>query len=150
MDIEVVYNTLTIDRDHTPFMVLKELNGSRTLRIAVSGYDANRLAITGLKLLKIETHELSNAVIKALGATIERIDMKFQSKKMVVCYIVLHHGKQTTSIEARPGEAIALAIANDTPIFAEEKLFFSQKDTISLKERLRAMSTLDFGHALLH
>ena len=145
--IKVEYIDLSADSS-TPLMQLRELNSARSIHVAVSDYDANRLALHGFKVLKIGTDGIAEALIKSLPATIMEVVFRLQSEKTVKCHIAIAHKGKTQVLEARPGEAVLLALKFEAPIIVEEELFYAKNDGITLKERLRDMSTIEFGHTV--
>ena len=147
--IEVNYIDLSSDNE-TPLMQLREVSSNRSVHVAVSDYDANRLALYNFKVLKITTDGIAESFIKAIKATIVEVQFYLQNSKMVQCKIALFHKGETVTFEARPGEAVLLALRFEAPIVVEEGLFYAKSDGITLKERLRAMSTTEFGHTLFH
>ena len=149
MLIPLEFVNIIADNENAPLMLLKEESGSRTIHISVNGYDANRLALVAFQKAINSTKDLITSLLDALEGTLEKIILEHQDKQVITCKLVFRQNKKLITLEARPGEAIALALSHEAPIYAHEKLFFAQRDTISLKERLRAMSTTDFGHALL-
>ena len=145
--ISVTYIDLSADRS-TPLMQLREENTTRSIHIAVSDYDANRLALQGFKFITIKTDGVAETLIKALKATVVEVVFTLETTQTVKCSIAIALDGKISKIDARPGEAVLLALKFDAPILVEEELFYAKNDTITLKERLRSMSTIDFGHAI--
>ena len=147
--IQVTYIDLSADNT-TPLMQLKEVGGSRSIHIAVSDYDANRLALHSFKLLKFRTDGVAESLIKTLGVKLVKVQFFLQSPQKVHCEVVVAQGAQHHTLEVRPGEAVLLALKFQADILVEESLFYTHNDAISLRDRLRALSTVEFGHAVSH
>lgn len=67
-----------------------------------------------------QTHELLDAVIMALGYTLDRIEITDLRDHTFFASIVLAKGSESHEIDARPSDAIALGAATDAPIFVAE------------------------------
>lgn len=70
------------------------------------------------------THELANNMVHALGGQIGRvvIDKAEGSTFFATIYVRCSNG-MFTRVDARPSDAIALAIRADVPLFVEEEVF---------------------------
>jgi len=105
-----------------PVIVLRELHGERVLPIWVGIFEANaiQLQMEGVQTPRPMTHDLLKAIIDELGGHLERI---------VVCdlrdntfYATLHvlSPSGPRVVDARPSDAIALALRTGARIFVEE------------------------------
>lgn len=105
-----------------PIIVLREVTGQRVLPIWVGVFEANAIAlqVENVQTPRPMTHDLLRTVIAELGGHVERI---------VVCelkentfYAVLHvrSASGLHAIDARPSDAIALALRAGSRIFVEE------------------------------
>lgn len=103
-------------------LILLEAEGSRRLPIIIGAYEAQAIALEmeQIKPPRPMTHDLTMQVITELGGQIE--------------YVVVHHLKEGTyyanisingpisrhEIDARPSDAIALALRFSCPIYVDE------------------------------
>ena len=105
-----------------PIIVLREVEGQRVLPIWVGVFEANAIAlqVENVQTPRPMTHDLLKAVIDQLGGRVERI---------VVCelkentfYATLHilSAKGLVEVDARPSDAIALALRSGARIFVDE------------------------------
>ncbi len=143
--IPVTFTTLTMDETNSPLMVLRDDKGARELRIAISGFDANRLAITSFQLVKASVIDLSNNLIEAFGGRLEQVRLEYKDRKYVICTLVIETPHGTVTSEARSGDGVVLAMLNEVPIVADENLFFVNQKKPSVKKRVKAINTDQFG-----
>ncbi|MBK98048.1 MAG: hypothetical protein CL672_04560 [Balneola sp.] len=103
-------------------LILMEVEGSRRLPIIIGAYEAQAIALEmeQIKPPRPMTHDLIMQIITELGGQIE--------------YVVVHHLKEGTyyanisikgpisyhEIDARPSDAIALAVRFSCPIYVDE------------------------------
>jgi len=145
MFIPVEYVSLQHDGSGSPVALLREVNGSRELRMAVGINDASQIAVLSFAPAQGLLGDLAQDIITALGATLSLLRVVPEKERVVKCQMFLEQNGRMVQLNPRPGEAIILAILNDAPISIDEKLFSIKQETISLKERIRSRSTTDFG-----
>lgn len=68
------------------------------------------------------THDLMKIVIERLGATVERITIDDLWQDTFYAKISLTHGAETIDIDARPSDAIAIALRFHAPIYVAESV----------------------------
>jgi bifunctional DNase/RNase len=123
MQIEMTIKGLMIDPvTSTPIVVLRDLEGQRVLPIWVGVFEANAIAvqIENVTLPRPMTHDLLRNVISDLHAEVERIvvnDLRDNTFFAIIQLIV--QGERVT-VDARPSDAIALALRARAPIFVED------------------------------
>lgn len=140
--IPVQFSQLNSSENGTPFVELNEEQGDRSVRVAVNGYDANRLAITSFKMLEISVTDLSSTIIKSLGAQLESVKIEFKGKKHIACYLIIKTERKSHQvIECRVGEGVFLSITDNAPLLVEEALFTQDEELFSLKNRIRKLQT---------
>ncbi len=145
MYIPVEFVSLQHDHSGSPVALLREINGSRELRMSVSLNDASQIAVLSFAPAEGLIGDLSQDIITALGATLSLIRVVPEKARIVKCEMFLEHEGKMVQLAPRPGEAIVLAILNDASISVDDSLFVFRKDKPSLKERIRKRSTTDFG-----
>ena len=112
-----------------PVIVLREIHGQRVLPIWVGVFEANaiQLQMEGVQTPRPMTHDLLKTVIEELGGHVERV---------VVCdlrdntfYATLHvlSPSGPRMLDARPSDAIALALRSGARIFVEEAVIQSAR-----------------------
>jgi len=101
-------------------VVLKEKEGNRYLPIWIGPQEANAIA---MKLQDIDTprpmtHDLLASVFRALEARVLRVVVNNLADDTFFAAIVVRQDSRQVEIDARPSDAIALAVRLDVPIFA--------------------------------
>lgn len=123
MQIEMTIKGLMVDPiTNTPIVVLRDADGQRALPIWVGIFEANAIAlqIENVATPRPMTHDLLRNVIEDLKATVERIVVCDVHDNTYYALIYVNREGQTMAIDARPSDAIALALRTRAPIFVEE------------------------------
>lgn len=126
MLIEVKVGALIMDpNSNTPIVVLKGINDDAILPIWVGAYEANAIALEIEKIVpqRPMTHDLLRNIITQMGCQVEKISVTelIDNTFYAVIEISDKEGK-ITSLDARPSDAIALALRTDCPIFVAQKV----------------------------
>ena len=103
-------------------LLLKETYGVRRLPIIIGSFEAQSIALEmeGIKPPRPLTHDLLKNVIDHLGATIAEViidelrDNTFYAKIKLDVSTLIHE------IDARPSDAIALAVRTGTPLYVSD------------------------------
>jgi bifunctional DNase/RNase len=105
-------------------IVLREKEGERTFPIIIGIYEAAAIdrEIKGVALQRPLTHDLLKNVIENLGAKLERIVISDLKDNTFFATLVIQRNGATIEVDARPSDAIALAVRAQAPIYAEEKV----------------------------
>ena len=107
----------TADRQ---YILLAEKDGTRTLTIVIGWTEVQAVDrfVKGARPLRPLTHELMVALLEALGATLERVDVTELREGTFYAMVRLTRADGTTvEVDARPSDALALAMALKKPIF---------------------------------
>jgi uncharacterized protein len=138
MEIEVKIRGLMMDPSSgTPIIILKDLNSETMLPIWVGAYEANAIA---LEIEKISpqrpmTHDLLRNVILEMGANVERVVVtELRDNTFFAMIIMKDRGGDSLMIDARPSDAIALALRVDCPIFVNEEVIQASRNTVTSGE----------------
>lgn len=127
MLIEVKVGALIMDpNSNTPIVVLKGVEGETILPIWVGAYEANAIALEIEKMVpqRPMTHDLLRNIIVETGYTVERVIVTDLHDNTFYASIELVNGKtgEKIAMDARPSDAIALALRADCPIFIAQKV----------------------------
>lgn len=68
------------------------------------------------------THDLLDAVVRELGGKLIKIHVDDLKGSTFVGMIFIQQGKRLISVDARPSDAIALAVGNRLPIYVSQKV----------------------------
>lgn len=130
MQIEMTISGLMVDPiTNTPIVILRDDGGQRVLPIWVGIYEANAIAlqIENVATPRPMTHDLLRNIIEDFKATVERIVVSEVQDTTYYALIYLNRGGETVAIDARPSDAIALALRTRAPIFVEETVIEQAK-----------------------
>ena len=130
MQVEMSIKGLMVDPvTSMPIVMLHESDGARVLPIWVGVFEANAIAlqIENITTPRPMTHDLLRNVIHDLRGNVEKVVVS--DLKDNTFYAVLHImiDDQIVVIDARPSDAIALALRVRAPIFAEDAVIDGAK-----------------------
>jgi bifunctional DNase/RNase len=130
MQIEMTIKGLMVDPiTNMPIVILRDAAGDRVLPIWVGIFEANAIAlqIENIATPRPMTHDLLRNVIQDLKAAVQKIVVSDLQENTFYAVIYLAVGAQTVAIDARPSDAIALALRTRAPIFVEETVIENAK-----------------------
>ena len=130
MDIEVRIRGLMMDpATNMPIVVLKDVASDTVMPIWVGIFEANAIAIEIEKVAapRPMTHDLTRNLIRHLNARLERIVITELKDDTFLAVLWLLQGDERVTIDARPSDAIALALRADCPIYVSEQVMQSSK-----------------------
>ena len=137
-----------------PIIILKSDDEKNILPIWVGIFEANAIA---LKIEKIDTprpmtHDLLKNIIQELSFSVKEIIISELKDSTFYALINLELNGKTHYIDARPSDAIALALRTEAPILVEEEVIeqaksldFSAEDSERLKSWFENLSKDDMG-----
>lgn len=139
MQIEMAIKGLMVDPiTNMPIVVLREIDGERVLPIWVGVFEANAIAlqVENVQTPRPMTHDLLSNVIADLGAQVERVvvsDLR-ENTFYAILHVTAPNGPVT--IDARPSDAIALALRTRSRIFVEEDVISSARSIETAHENV--------------
>jgi bifunctional DNase/RNase len=125
MQIEMNIKGLMIDPiTNMPIIILRDKEGQRVLPIWVGVFEANAIAlqIENVTTPRPMTHDLLKNVISDLRGRIDKIVVSDLKENTFFALIYLSVAGEVMAVDARPSDAIALALRARAPIFVEEKV----------------------------
>ena len=126
MLVEVKIGALIMDpNSNTPIVVLKSIESETILPIWVGAFEANAIALEIEKIVpqRPMTHDLLRNLIIETGHRVNRVVINDLRDNTFYALIELVNDEgNVTSLDARPSDAIALALRLDCPIFVEQKV----------------------------
>ena len=130
MQIEMSIKGLMVDPvTNMPIVILRDSDGKRILPIWVGVFEANAIAlqIENVSTPRPMTHDLLRNVIQDLNGDVQKIVVS--DLRDNTFYAVLHVvvAGEMVMIDARPSDAIALALRVRAPIFAEDAVIDNAK-----------------------
>jgi uncharacterized protein len=130
MDIEVRIRGLMMDPStNMPIIVLKDIASDTVMPIWVGIFEANAIAIEIEKLAapRPMTHDLMKNLMGYLNASLERVVITEIKDDTFHALLWLKQGEELICADARPSDAIALALRGDCPIFVSENVMQTAK-----------------------
>ena len=103
-------------------VILKEKMAERFLPIWIGPAEADAIAVKlqGVTVPRPLTHDLLRSVIDTLGVTVNSIIVCDLKNDTFYAKIILNVDGGQMEIDARPSDALALAVRADVPIYADE------------------------------
>jgi len=157
MQIEMTIKGLMVDPiTNMPIIILRDKEGQRVLPIWVGVFEANAIAlqIENVTTPRPMTHDLLRNVIQDLRARIDKIVVSDLKENTFYALIYLTVNGDVVAIDARPSDAIALALRARAPIFVEERVIDHAKhsdlapekgETERLQKWLESLDPDDMG-----
>ncbi len=162
MLIEMKVSGLTIDPiTNTPIVILKDLQEKKAIPIWIGLFEASAIAteLEKITFSRPMTHDLMHNILKSISIEITRIEICDLKNNTFFANIHLLREGQNFVIDARPSDAIALALRAGAQIFVDEQVIeksrsidFGAKATDldklkdeKLKEFLENLSPEEFG-----
>jgi len=116
----VTVRGLTLDPvTNAPIVILKAEGGRRLLPIWIGLFEANAIALEMEKVAtqRPMTHDLLKSIVDALGARVDRAVVDNLQENTFHASIYLRSGDVERRLDARPSDAIALALRARAPLF---------------------------------
>ena len=126
MLVEVKIGALIMDpNSNTPIVVLKSEDSDQILPIWVGAFEANAIALEIEKIVpqRPMTHDLLKNFILEMGYEVSKIVITDLKDNTFFAQIEIDNGNETAVFDARPSDAIALALRSDCPIFVDSVVF---------------------------
>ena len=157
MLIEMTIKGLMVDPiTNMPIVILKDKQGDRVLPIWVGIFEANAIAlqIENVATPRPMTHDLLRNIINDLEGQVDRIVVCDLKENTFYAVIHLTVRGERVAIDARPSDAIALALRTRAPIFVEDEVIdhaktvdvsSEQADSDRLQKWLESLDPDDLG-----
>jgi bifunctional DNase/RNase len=162
MLIEMKVLGLTIDPiTNTPIVILKDMDNNKAIPIWIGLFEASAIATELKKIVfpRPMTHDLFTEFLKSFNVTVSRIEIVDIRSNTFFANIYLCKEGQDYTIDARPSDAIAIALRANAPIFVEENVVEKSRNVDfgiklndldklkeeKIKEFLENLSVEDFG-----
>ena len=116
---------LTLDPvTKTPIVILRDQDNRLNLPIWIGLLEATSMAteLEGIKMARPMTHDLLRSVLAELGATVEKVEVTDLRENTYFAIIYLRVNDRPLTIDARPSDAISLALRTKSPIYVAKKV----------------------------
>lgn len=124
--IEVVIDSIRVNlMSQQRIIILREKNSERYLPIWIGVFEAESiaLALQEVEIARPLTHDLMRNLLRELGARVIRVEVVDLNNDTYYGNIVLEAPGEVLNIDARPSDALALAVRTHVPIFVARKVF---------------------------
>ena len=142
---EMKVSGLTVDPyTNTPIVLLKDLVEKEVVPIWIGFFEASAIAtqLEKVQLSRPMTHDLLKNLLDTLGVTVIKIEVTELRENTFFAVIHLDMDGTHFAIDARPSDAIALALRTDVPIYVHEEVIKKSRK-IDLHQRKEGEEVLD-------
>ena len=130
MDVEMRIRGLMLDPNtNMPIVVLKDVGSDTVLPIWVGIYEANAIFNEVEKQARPRPviHDLTRMLIHYMNGRLDRVVITELRDDTFFAVLWLTQNGETVTVDARPSDAIALALRADCPIYVSEHVLQSAK-----------------------
>jgi bifunctional DNase/RNase len=124
--IEVFVESIRVNMtNYRRVVMLKEKTSPRYLPIWIGHFEADAIAIPmqNVPVSRPLTHDLLKGVIEQLGGKLTQVVISELADETFYAKLVVDAGGRHVEVDARPSDAIALAIRAKVPIYVEDAVF---------------------------
>jgi bifunctional DNase/RNase len=160
MLVEMSVKGLMVDPvTNMPIVILRDAENQRVLPIWVGPVEANAIAlqIENIAPPRPMTHDLLRNLVLEMGATLARVIIADLRENTFYAYLELHRSGEVQMVDARPSDAIALAIRAKAPVFVDTRVLeqarsvdvtSEQADQERLTRWLESLDPDDLGYKM--
>jgi uncharacterized protein len=151
-EVEMQIRGLMMDPvTNQPIIVLKDVGSDMVLPIWVGFFEANAIALELEKtaMPRPMTHDLLQNMARGLNAEVRKVVISELRDDTFYAVIWMDHAGETVAMDARPSDAIALALRWDCPIYVNRVVLESSKQaangaqTVSADDMRRWLENLN-------
>ena len=131
MLLEMKVFGLTIDPfTNAPIVILKDADEKHALPVWIGVLEASAIAaeIENVRFSRPMTHDLFKEMLNALDVALVKVEVSDLRDNVYYARIHLESNENKYSVDARPSDAIALALRMSSPIFVDMKVIDKSKD----------------------
>jgi len=128
--IEMFVGGILLDPNtNAPVVVLKDESGQICLPIWIGLAEATSIAsvLKKLQMARPLTHDLMHTVFQEIGVRLERVMITELRDSTYFAELVFALGEKAIIVDARPSDAIALALREQSPIFVAQQVLDQAK-----------------------
>ena len=153
--IQVSVQTLVIGSSPSPSVLVlvptedvRRRNTCRIVPIWMGTAEATGLglAIEGARMARPLTHDLFLDALTNLDATVERVEITDVRGQTFFAHLVLKAAERTIELDARPSDAVALAVRQGAPIYMAEDVLEKSSFPFVFRSEMPGKKELDEFH----
>ena len=140
-DVEMQIRGLMMDPvTNVPIVVLKDVGGETVLPIWVGMFEANAIALELEKTTtpRPMTHDLMQNITRGLNAVVTKVVVSELRDDTYYAVIWMEQAGEHVVVDARPSDAIALALRWDCPIFVSRQVIEHSRQTVNGNQSVNA------------
>ncbi|MBN1161950.1 MAG: bifunctional nuclease family protein [Dehalococcoidales bacterium] len=105
-------------------IVLYDETGKRLLPIWIGHHEGQSIAmgLSDFAMPRPLTYNFFSSLLQGIDARLEEVHIVALKKDTFYAVVKMRSGKKTSEVDARPSDAIALAVLNNIPIFVAEEV----------------------------
>jgi bifunctional DNase/RNase len=114
---------------NTPILILKDPEGDLSLPIWIGLLEATSIAteLERIRFPRPMTHDLIKTLFDQLNVKVEKVEVCDLRDNTYYALIHLRAKTQTIPIDARPSDAIAIALRTESPIYVKESVLIKSQ-----------------------
>ncbi|HET7276238.1 MAG TPA: bifunctional nuclease family protein [Longimicrobiaceae bacterium] len=123
--IEIKVQSLGLDQvSKSPVVILQEIEGTRVLPIWIGPAEASAIAmeLAGMTFARPLTHDLAASMLRGMGGELKRVLITRVQDNTYFAEMVIERGEEMFSLDARPSDAIAIALRTESRLFTTDGL----------------------------
>lgn len=140
-EVEMQIRGLMMDPvTNVPIVVLKDVRGDTVLPIWVGMFEANAIALELEKTTtpRPMTHDLVQNITRGLNAVVTKVVVSELRDDTYYAVVWMEQAGERVVIDARPSDAIALALRWDCPIFVSRQVLEHSRLTVNGNQSINA------------
>lgn len=119
------------DEEHRiPLLVLRD-PATRVIRIPIGSCEwlAIHISLEQYQAQRPQTHDLGIRLLEKLSARLSRVVIDGPRRQAAHATMHLDTAQGATTLEARPGDAVALALRADAPVYVTDSILSAEDDS---------------------
>jgi bifunctional DNase/RNase len=124
-DVAVEVRSVVLDPStDSPIVLLEERQGERTLSIWIGDAEARSIAVQlgHVEWPRPNAHDLAKRLLMGLGGRVERVVVTELRGSTYFAVLVVRAAAGLVEIDARPSDAIAIALRVNAPVYVRDEL----------------------------
>lgn len=147
MDIKITVQSVLTDPKTETQVVLLQAEGHKEVMpiwVGVAEGSAIKFALEGILPSRPMTHDLLKNILDHLGLRVQKVIITEIRNNTYYALVYIESGGNLLSIDARPSDAIALALRTHVPIYTADEVY-QQRGSESLDAWIEKLGPKDSG-----
>jgi bifunctional DNase/RNase len=123
--VEVVIDSVRVSlTNQQRIVVLREIESERYLSIWIGPYEAEAItiALQEIEVARPQTHDLLRNTLVQLNARLVRVEVLSLREDVFFGNLVIEQDGRTLNVDARPSDALALAVRSHVPVLIAKEV----------------------------